>query len=73
MKRKPRYEVQTWTLIDGWVNCWHDEDDKPWTFKTRAAAKAELRLFLDDVVDAVRRGDMTDEYDPSEYRVRKVK
>lgn len=72
MKKKSRYEVQTWTFCDGWVNCWH-EGDELWTFKTRAAAKAELKRFLADVKESVRVGDMAEEYDPNEFRIVKVK
>lgn len=36
-----RFEVQTNTLCQGWVNCW-SIDDKPETFPTVEAAQAAI-------------------------------
>lgn len=65
---RKRYEVQMNTLCDGWTNVW-SEDDKPMTFGSRKAAQAEIDEFLSDVADAVRRGDMSDSYDPDDFRI----
>ena len=70
---KTRYEVQTKTVCDGWVNCWTDENEKPWTFSSRKEAQEELDEFLADVKEAVAAGDMQEEYDPNDYRIVPVK
>jgi hypothetical protein len=43
-----RYEVRTYTICDGWVNCWL-LDDKPQTFDTEAAAWAEIEEHIADL------------------------
>jgi hypothetical protein len=73
----PKWEVQTWTLVDGWVNCWTDTDNAgheiPWLFPTKARAEQELVWFLQDIHEAVAAGDMQEEYDPDDYRVVEVR
>jgi hypothetical protein len=64
-----RWEVQTLTLCDGWVNCWKDGDGDPMTFSTEAEARAELDRHLADMQDAAAVGDMDDDGDPDDYRV----
>jgi len=66
--KKIRWEVQMWTLCDGWVNTWH-EDDTSWTFPSRQAAAAELKTFLADIKEAVKCGDMDSGYDRDEFRI----
>lgn len=51
------YEVQTYTVCDGWINTWH-VDDEPQFFDTVEEAKTELEDFLDDVAEAVAAGTM---------------
>jgi hypothetical protein len=43
-----RYEVMTYTICDGWINCWL-LDDKPQTFDTEAAAWAEIDEHIADL------------------------
>lgn len=43
-----RYEVRTYTICDGWVNCWL-LDDKPQTFESEAAAWAEIDDHIADL------------------------
>jgi hypothetical protein len=64
----PRYEVQTYTLCDGWVNTW-TVDDEPMTFDTPEAAEAEIDDFLADVTEAVEDGYMADGHDRADYRI----
>ncbi len=45
-----RYEVLTYTICDGWINCW-SEDDKPQTFATRKEAMTELEEHIQDMLD----------------------
>ena len=43
-----RYEVRTYTICDGWVNCWL-LNDKPQTFESEAAAWAEIEDHIADL------------------------
>ena len=61
-----RYEVQTYTIIDGWINVW-TIDDVPVTFSSKARAQRELYEFFRDLPDQ-----MADCYSPEDYRVVKV-
>jgi len=67
------FEVHTYTLCDGFINCWSDIDDNdkecPSTYPTRLAATLELRSFLNDVRQAVLDGDMEEAYSLSDYKV----
>tara|TARA_R110000822_G_scaffold154041_1_gene293500 strand:- start:707 stop:1123 length:417 start_codon:yes stop_codon:yes gene_type:complete len=67
-----RYEVQTFTLCDGFVNTWSDDDETPVTFDTEVEAQAELAEHLEDLEDAFKRGDLSDTPDPDDYQVMEV-
>jgi hypothetical protein len=67
-----RYEVQTFTLCDGFVNTWSDNDDTPVTFETKAEAEAELAAHLEDLEDAFKHGDLSDTPNPDDYQVARV-
>lgn len=41
-----RYEIQTYTFCDGFVNTWTDDDENPITFETREQAQLELDMYL---------------------------
>jgi hypothetical protein len=62
--------VETWTLCDGWVNCW-SVDDVPATFPSRAAATAELDAFLAEIAADIAAGCRDPEagYDRGEFRI----
>jgi hypothetical protein len=64
------YEVQTYTLCDGWINTW-TEDDQPMTFDTLEDAQKELQEHLDDLAHAVQTGNM-DDYNPEDYRIERI-
>jgi hypothetical protein len=53
-----RFEVQTYTFCDGWVNCWHASvnggEMKPETFETLAEAQEAISDHLDDSEEAAR-------------------
>ena len=72
------YEVQQFTLCDGWTNTWtvllEDGSSVPETFATRAEAKAALAEFLADIADAVAAGDMEPDggYCAAEFRIVKA-
>jgi hypothetical protein len=60
------YEVQTRTWTDGWINCWHD-NDKPWTFASKADATRALDEFFIDLPE-----EMLTSYDIADYRVQPI-
>jgi len=63
--------VETYTLSDGWINTW-TEDDQPLIFKTHADAWDALQEHLEDYREAVKQGHITSAPSPSEYRVRQI-
>jgi len=65
------YELQTYTLCDGWINTWKDNNDAPISFDTREQAERELEDFFEDLRDAVECGDLED-YDHDDFRVAEV-
>ncbi|WP_106754590.1 hypothetical protein [Pannonibacter carbonis] len=71
------YEVQQFTLCDGWTNTWtvllEDGSSVPETFATRAEAEAALAEFLADIADAVAAGYMEPDGGYSEAGFRIVK
>jgi hypothetical protein len=72
------YEVQHFTLCDGWVNTWHvehpDGSSTPETFPTRAAAQAALDEFFDEIAEEIAVGQRAcnEAYDRDEFRVAKA-
>ena len=71
VKAVKKWELQTWTLVDGWVNISLDENDKPLYFDTNDEAVHELENYMKELRQAVVAGDM-EPYDPSDFRVRHV-
>ena len=59
------YIIETFTMIDGWVNTWQ-QDDSPATFATQDEAMRALAEFHADYIDS------EDEYPLEDYRIRKV-
>ena len=59
-----RYEVQTWTLCDGWINTWSITEEVeeyiftevPETFATRKEAQQALDEFLADIQEEIDAG-----------------
>ena len=77
-----RYEVQTWTLCDGWINTWSIIEeagdniftDIPETFPTREEAQQGLNEFLFDIQSEIDTGQRSaDEgYDAEDFRIVQV-
>lgn len=73
-----RYEVQTYTLCDGWVNTWHieqpDGSSEPETFLNREAAQAALDEFFSEIAEEIAIGQRDPDagYDEDDFRVAKV-
>ena len=57
-----RYEVQHYTLCDGWINTWSDYDEDgnetPSTYDSFEDALNELDSFLDDEQEAFEEGNI---------------
>ena len=71
-----RYEVQHFTLCDGWVNTWSDYDEDgnetPSTYDSFDDALNELDSFLDDEQEAFEEGNIESPYDRDEFRIAEV-
>ena len=76
MNINEEYEVQEWTLCDGWTNTWSTYDDKgnevSSTFKTKEDAQAELDDFFYQCEQAVKDGNMEDVPDREDFQIVKV-
>ena len=66
------YQVEQFTLCDGWVNTWH-EDGKPLLFKTWPNAVFELALFYSDMAEAYEDGQIDTPIKANDYRIVEVK
>ena len=74
-----RYEVQTHTLCQGWINCWTVTEVgssafTPETFPTREAAQIALDEFLAEIQSEITAGERTQDegYSPEEFRIMEV-
>ena len=63
------YEIQTFTLCDGFVNTWTYDDKAPVTFATYAEAERELQEFLDELTDAFVCGNIEDAPEADDYQI----
>ena len=66
-----KYEVQEYCLMSGWTNTWSDDDGAS-TFQTKEEAEAELDWFLQEMLEAVEEGNMTDAPDREDFRIVEV-
>jgi hypothetical protein len=66
------WEVQHYTLADGWVNTWTDTaTNLPIRYDSRKEAEEALNEHLEELHEAVLAGDM-EAYSSSEFRVHEV-
>ena len=63
------YQVQTYTLCDGWINTW-SEDDELMTFNTLEQAEIALQDHLNDLAHAVQSG--MEDFNPEDYRIEEI-
>ena len=63
-----RYEVRTYTICDGWVNCWL-LNDKPQTFESEAAAWAEIDDHIADLALMATEGEEFADSEGEQFRV----
>jgi hypothetical protein len=54
------YEIHTYTLCDGYVNCWLDGNDNPIRYRTHAEAMRDLKNYFADCEAAVQDGEISD-------------
>jgi hypothetical protein len=69
------FEVQEYTIGDGWVNNWRHEQDgsnEPLQFNSEEAALKELDEFLYDMLEAEARGYVEDTPTREEFRIVEV-
>jgi hypothetical protein len=69
-----KYEVQTYTLCEGWVNCWRIWEngiERLHTFDSVAEAQDENNEFLKDIADEIAAGERKPDegYDPADFRI----
>jgi hypothetical protein len=71
-----KYEVQEFTLCDGWINNWYeyDEDNNeiPMIFNSQYDAQLELDAYLSDVNKAFLRGDIETDDNREDFRIVEV-
>jgi len=71
-----KYEVQEFTLCDGWINNWSFTDDDGQTkqslFDTRESAEWALIDFIEDCNTEVEEGNMPDAPEYSDYKIVEV-
>lgn len=72
---KKRYEIQTFTLCDGWINTWFiiedDNTQTPETFATETEAQDALDEFLDEIQEEIDAGQRAQDegYSPEDFRI----
>lgn len=57
------FEVQTYTVFDGWINCW-EYNDCPLTFGSKEEAQAAIDEFFNELPDY-----MAVHYTRDDYRI----
>jgi hypothetical protein len=74
-----KWELQQYTLCDGWINTWSTIDErtgheKPLVFETEQDAQREIDEFLADIETEIEDGDRADDegYDEDEFRIVEV-
>ena len=71
-----KYEIQHYTLCDGWINTWINWDDQgncqPETFDTFADACMALDEFLEDEAWELEQGNIESPYERDEFRIVKL-
>jgi hypothetical protein len=69
-----KFEIQHFTLCDGWINTWSDgETGEPTIYDSYDQARDDLADFLDQEAEAYFNGDIESRYDADEFRIVEVK
>ena len=64
-----KYLVKTQLFNGEWEDCWTDGDGNPLRFDSPQEAQDEIDELISGVAEAVKDGDMSDEYDPNDYKI----
>ena len=67
-----RYQIEHFTLCDGWVNTWRDDTDAPVTFASYDQALKELNDHYSELREEVQNG-FIDDYNMSDFRIAESK
>lgn len=72
------FEVQHYTICQGWINTWSiindDDTQTPQQFATREEAQKELDAFFADIADEIASGEREEDqgYDEGDFRIEEV-
>ena len=66
-----KFEVQTNSICDGWVNCWHDDEEYLY-FDTKEEAQAEIDDFIETMEIGVAEGYLASANTSEDYRIVEV-
>ena len=64
-----RYQVEHFTICDGWINCWADGNGEPITYGTLEEAQRELEDYLEETREAALAGDLAEPYFNNDFRI----
>ena len=71
-----KFEIQTYTLCEGWVNTWtienEDGSSEKEYFNTSLEALECLKEFFEDVLQDFNEGNLDSIYDKEDYRIVEV-
>jgi hypothetical protein len=63
-----RYQIETFTLCDGWCNTWRDDSATPVTFTSYDEALKELNEYFSELNEDVQNG-FIEPYNMSDFRI----
>jgi hypothetical protein len=70
----PKFEIQHYTLCDGWVNTWSNgETGEPTTYDDYHQAADDLADFLDQEAEAYFNGYIESRYHADEFQIVEIK
>jgi len=67
-----RYQIETFTICDGWVNTWRDDSATPVTFASYDQALKELNEYFNELRESAESGFIED-YNMSDFRIAEAK
>ncbi len=66
-----RYQIEHFTLCDGWVNTWRDDTDAPVTFASYDEALKALNNHYNELTEDVESG-FIERYNMSDFRIMEI-
>jgi hypothetical protein len=67
-----RYQIEHFTLCDGWINTWRDDSATPVTFASYDEAIKELNEYFSELSEEVESG-FIEPYNLSDFRIAEAK